>query len=74
MQFFLFVLSRPVGGDILIGVSEQRAIIMATPEELLASRSRVIGGKVQARDPLERNGEIFEAAGSKVLETLKFKV
>ena len=54
----VFVSPGPAIGDILFGVSEQRAIGMATPQELLASRSRVIGGSVKARDPLERNGEL----------------
>ena len=46
---------------------------MATPQEMLASLSRVIDGSVTARDPLERNGELFPAAGSEVIKMLKFK-
>ena len=36
----VFILPRPPGGKILFGVSEQRAIGLATPQELMASRSR----------------------------------
>ena len=70
----VFVLPCPAGGDILFGLSEQQAIGMAMPQEILASRSRVIGGSVTARDPLERTGELVAAAGSQVLKMLKLKV
>jgi hypothetical protein len=46
----IFVLPGPPGGDILFGVSEQRAIGLATPQELMASRSQVIKS-VTADDP-----------------------
>ena len=49
-------------------MSEQRAIGMATLQELLASRSRIIGGSVRARDPLGRNGKLFSQAGSEVIK------
>ena len=61
------------GCDILFGVSEQRAIGLATPQELMASRSRVIGS-VTARDTLLKNGELFAAAGSEVIKMLKVKM
>ena len=69
----VFVLPGPAGGDIMFGVSEQRAIGLATPHELMASRSRVIGS-VTARDPLLRNGELVAAAGSEVIKMLKVKM
>ena len=47
---------------------------MATPQEILALRSRVIGGSVTARNPLERNCELIAAAGLEVIKMLKLKV
>ena len=69
----VFVLPGPPGGDILFGVSEQRAIGLATPQELMASRSREIND-VTAEDPLTRNGELFAKAGSEVLKMMKIKM
>ena len=69
----VFVLPGPPGGDILFGVSEQRAIGLATPQELMAARSRVIEN-VTAADPLAKNGELFAQAGSEVLKKLKIRM
>ena len=69
----VFVLPGPPGGDILFGVSEQRAIGLATPQELMAARSRVIENDT-AEDPLAKNGDLFSRAGSEVLKMLKIKL
>ena len=58
----VFILPGPPGGDILFGVSEQRAIGLATPQELMASRSREISD-VTAQDPLTKNGDLLQRHG-----------
>ena len=66
-------LPGPPGGDIHFGVSEQRANGLATPQQLMASRSREISD-VTAQDPLTKNGDLFPKAGSEVLKMLKVRV
>ena len=69
----VFILHGPPGGDILFGVSEQRTIGLATPQELMASRSREISD-VTAHDPLTKNSDLFSTAGSEVLKMLKVRL
>ena len=59
----VFILPRTSGCDILFGISEQKAIGMATLQDLFASRSRVI-----------RTDKSFQQAESAVIKIQRFKV
>ena len=60
----VFILPGPPGGDIFFGVSEQRAIGLATPQELMASRSREISD-VTAQDPLTKMATYLQKQGQR---------